>query len=68
VSPVRHNVLPRSRGPTTGVCIADLAAGVGVAVRTGGGIVPCPHGARCLFSHAWRGGSESGGGGPVRAA
>jgi hypothetical protein len=54
VSPVRRGVEPRSRGPTAGVCIADLAAGVGVAARTGGGIVPCPHGARCLFSHAWR--------------
>jgi hypothetical protein len=54
VSPGRRGVEPRSRVPTTGVCIADLAAGVGVAARTGGGIVPCPHGARCLFSHAWR--------------
>jgi hypothetical protein len=53
-SPIRRDGAPRKSGPPARLCIADIAEGVGVAVRAGAGIVPCPHGTQCMFSLSWR--------------
>jgi hypothetical protein len=45
---------PTLTGPRTRVCMADLALGVGVAMRPGVGILPCSYGAECRFGHDWR--------------